>query len=71
MLTQGKSNDYHPSLSPDGRILAFDSDRSGNFDIWLLDLEITIREDNLPNIKIMIFILDFLPMEVVFIHILS
>ena len=39
ILTQGKSNDYHPSLSPDGRILAFDSDRSGNFDIWLLDLE--------------------------------
>ena len=39
ILTQGKSNDYHPSLSPDGRLLAFDSDRSGNFDIWLLDLE--------------------------------
>lgn len=39
VLTQGKSNDYHPSLSPDGRILAFDSDRSGNFDIWLLDLK--------------------------------
>ena len=39
MLTQGESNDYHPSLSPDGRVLAFDSDRSGNFDIWLLDLE--------------------------------
>lgn len=37
-LTFGSGNDHHPKISPDGRKLAFDSDRSGNFDIWVLDL---------------------------------
>lgn len=27
------------SISPDGRLLAFDSNRSGNADLWLLDME--------------------------------
>jgi len=37
-LTFGKSNDFHPALSPDGKFLAFDTDRTGNFDIFLLNL---------------------------------
>lgn len=39
-LTQAPATDERrPSLSPDGRWLAFDSDRSGNDEIFLLDLE--------------------------------
>lgn len=38
-LTQHAGEDFHPSLSGDGALLAFESTRSGNRDIWLMDLE--------------------------------
>ena len=37
-VVSGLSNDLHPSISDDGRKLAYVSDRSGNRDIWLRDL---------------------------------
>jgi len=37
-LTSGPWDDITPSLSPDGRWLAFASDRSGSWDLYLLDL---------------------------------
>ena len=37
-LTSGPWDDITPSLSPDGRWLAFASDRSGPWDLYLLDL---------------------------------
>lgn len=37
-LTEGQYNDASPSLSPDGRMLAFASDRSEYWDLYLLDL---------------------------------
>lgn len=37
-LTSGPWNDITPSISPDGRWLAFASDRSGSWDLYLLDL---------------------------------
>jgi len=37
-LTSGPWDDIHPSLSPDGRWLAFSSNRSGPWDIYILDL---------------------------------
>jgi TolB protein len=38
-LTSGPWDDTHPALSPDGRWLAFASNRSGPWDIYLLDLD--------------------------------
>lgn len=37
-LTQHAGEDSHPSLSGDGGRMAFESTRSGNRDIWLMDL---------------------------------
>ncbi len=37
-LTSGPENDEWPRYSPDGRKIAYQSDKSGNSDIWLLDL---------------------------------
>ena len=37
-LTTGPARDYWPAFSPDGTKIAFTSDRSGNYDIWVLDL---------------------------------
>ncbi len=37
-LTSGPWNDITPAISPDGRWLAFASDRSGAWDLYLLDL---------------------------------
>lgn len=37
-LTRGTSMDRQPAFSPDGKRVAFTSDRSGNTDIWELDL---------------------------------
>ena len=38
-LTQHAGEDSHPSLSRDGGRMAFESTRSGNRDIWVMDLE--------------------------------
>ena len=38
-LTRGLAADYMPSMSADGKKLAFVSERSGNPDIWIKDLE--------------------------------
>lgn len=37
-LTSGPWNDTDPALSPDGRYLAFSSNRAGSWDLYLLDL---------------------------------
>ena len=39
LLTQGQALDRQPTYSPDGRQVLFTSNRSGNSDLWLLDLE--------------------------------
>src|SRR5262249_24618560 len=47
-LTDGRSWNLSPQYSPDGRQLAFASDRSGHFDIWTMDRHGgSLR--NLPN----------------------
>lgn len=38
-LTSGPASDVQPAFSPDGRRVAFASDRSGNWDIWIIDIE--------------------------------
>jgi hypothetical protein len=38
-LTDDASNDVMPVLSPDGKTIAFASDRSGNWDLYLMDAE--------------------------------
>jgi imidazolonepropionase-like amidohydrolase/Tol biopolymer transport system component len=38
-LTSGASWDTQPALSPDGSQLAFSSDRGGNENIWVMDLQ--------------------------------
>jgi serine/threonine protein kinase len=37
-LTRGANVDRQPSFSPDGRRVVFNSDRSGNLDLWELEL---------------------------------
>jgi Tol biopolymer transport system component len=37
-ITYGPHNDHSPALSPDGKYLAFTSDRDGAFNIWMLTL---------------------------------
>ncbi|MDD4337679.1 MAG: metallophosphoesterase, partial [Firmicutes bacterium] len=38
-VTDGLSYDTYPSWAPDGKSLVFQSDRSGNWDIWRVDLD--------------------------------
>ncbi len=38
-LTRGRSWNLAPRYSPDGSRIAFDSDRSGSHDVWLMDRE--------------------------------
>lgn len=38
-LTDGQGNDGWPTWSPDGRQVAFESDRSGNWEIWLINAD--------------------------------
>src|SRR5579872_5914760 len=38
-LTVHKARDIHPRFSPDGRWIAFSSDREGNMDVYLIPIE--------------------------------
>ena len=38
-VVSGLSTDWFPSVSADGRKLVYTSDRAGNNDVWLRDLE--------------------------------
>ena len=38
-LTLGTSLDRQPTYSPDGRLLAFSTNRAGNLDVWVMQLE--------------------------------
>jgi len=38
-LTRGPSGDWSPAWSPDGRRIAFHSDRDGNWDIYVMDAD--------------------------------
>jgi len=38
-ITDGPANDAQPAFSPDGRRLAFASDRAGQWDIWVIDVD--------------------------------
>ena len=53
-LTNDPARDEMPSLSPDGRRLAFASDRGGTFDIYLMDLQggpaVKLTDDGAQNI---------------------
>src|SRR5690349_10522027 len=38
-LTADHSNHFHTIASPDGRYIVFSSDRTGNFEIWRMDMD--------------------------------
>jgi Tol biopolymer transport system component len=56
-LTEGAYDDREPTWSADGKTIAFSSDRSGNYDIWTLDVATDVvkqltsapREDRMPT----------------------
>lgn len=55
-ITNSRTLDTGPSLSPDGKLLAFASDRSGQFEIYVRPLdglgkEIQITNDGGPNVE--------------------
>ena len=37
-MTTGPFDDREPHWSPDGKSIAFSSDRSGNYDVWILEI---------------------------------
>jgi Tol biopolymer transport system component len=43
-LTDGAARDYHPRVSPDGQMLAFDSDRDGVRGVYVMRVDGTARE---------------------------
>jgi len=43
-VTDGLCYDTYPSWSPDGKSLVFQSDRSGNWDIWRIDLDGSVND---------------------------
>ena len=45
-MTNNDANDWHPNISPDGKQIAFSSDRDGNFEIYVMD----INGDNLTRL---------------------
>lgn len=44
LLTTLPANDWDPAWSPDGTKIAFASDRSGNWDIWVMDVSVLAVE---------------------------
>lgn len=38
-LTNDKYFDRHPRWSPDGKRIAFASDRSGGYEIWMINID--------------------------------
>ena len=38
-LTQNEAEDWHPEVSPDGKQIAFMSDRDGNYEIYVMNLD--------------------------------
>jgi Tol biopolymer transport system component len=41
-LTTDPTQDGFATWSPDGKKIAFNSTRSGNFDIWIMDIEFMV-----------------------------
>ena len=42
LTTHQMGVDAHPTWSADGKYIAFHSDRAGNFDIWIMEIPLTI-----------------------------
>jgi Tol biopolymer transport system component len=52
-LTDAKATSFYPSISPDGRQIAFSSNRDGNFEIYLMDINgnnVTQLTDGVGNL---------------------
>jgi Tol biopolymer transport system component len=51
LTVTGNSHNEGPSWSPDSKSIAFNSTRSGNFDIWIMDVDIEKIKQQLKNAK--------------------
>jgi Tol biopolymer transport system component len=51
-ITTDPARDYQPAWSPDGAWIAWQSDRSGNYEIWIIDAPVPVEPTTWGAVKV-------------------